>query len=153
LENAVRTLRRLPPQLAIDVEINLPMKAYLPDDYVADMRLKIDLYRRLSRIAAYDRLEDFRRELADRFGPPPPMAEGLLALAELRIDATLWQVNAIYLEDDFLVLRHADRDRMSLLARRSGLRLVDDDTAYLPLPPQTHTGESLLQLAKSVLRP
>jgi hypothetical protein len=66
----------------------------------------------------------------------------------------VWQVNAIYVEEDFLVLRHADRGRMALLARGRGrgLRLVDDDAAYLPLPPQTTSGEALLELAKSVLR-
>ena len=50
LENAVRQLKQMPPKLSIDVDIALPGEAYLPADYVPDMRLKIDLYRRLSRI-------------------------------------------------------------------------------------------------------
>ena len=46
LESAVRKLQRLPPKLTIDVTIDLPGEAYLPQQYVPDMRLKIDLYRR-----------------------------------------------------------------------------------------------------------
>src|SRR6185503_12443442 len=49
LENAVRSLQKLPQQLSLDVEIDLPLPAYLPADYVDDMRSKIDLYRRMSR--------------------------------------------------------------------------------------------------------
>ena len=57
---------------------NLPGDAYLPRTYVPDMRLKIDLYRRLARVSQPAELADFRAELIDRFGPPPPVAEHLL---------------------------------------------------------------------------
>ncbi len=155
LENAVRALRRLPPQLSLDVEINLPINAYLPQEYVGDMRAKIDLYRRLSRLTSFEQLDDLRRELEDRFGPPPPPVLGMLQLAELRIEATVWQVNAIYLEEQFMVFRYADRGRMELLAKRGKhrLRFVDDQSVYLPLGPHVRRDSHLAELAKSVLRP
>ena len=53
LENAVRTLQQMPPKVRLDVDIDLPGEAFLPDDYVPDMRLKIDLYRRLTRVSRY----------------------------------------------------------------------------------------------------
>ena len=62
--------------------MDLPGEAYIPRSYVPDMRLKIDLYRRLGRVTTAEELADFRRELLDRFGPPPPPAEQLLRLAE-----------------------------------------------------------------------
>ena len=150
LESAVRELRRLAPQLTIDVEINLPIEAYLPDDYVPDMRLKIDLYRRLSRAASFDQLQEFQRELEDRFGQLPPAVRGILEVAELRIEAALWQINAIYVEDDFLVFRYAHRERMQMLANRGkrGLRFVGDEAAYLPLPAGTLDGAALLKLSE-----
>ena len=51
LEQAVRRLKKLPPKESVDVEVDLPGEAYLPRTYVPDMRLKIDLYRRLARVA------------------------------------------------------------------------------------------------------
>ena len=36
--------------LSADVDIDLPVEAYLPADYVPDLRHKIDLYRRIARI-------------------------------------------------------------------------------------------------------
>ena len=40
LENAVRQQKHLPTKLSIHVDINLPLSAYLPDEYVQDRRRK-----------------------------------------------------------------------------------------------------------------
>ena len=39
LENAVRALTKTAPRLKLTTDIDLPGDAYLPDDYVGDMRL------------------------------------------------------------------------------------------------------------------
>jgi transcription-repair coupling factor (superfamily II helicase) len=154
LENAVRTLQRKPPKISLEVDIDLPGQAYLPDDYIPDLRLKIDLYRRLSRVEAYQQLEDLRGELRDRFGPPPPPVEELLALTELKMDAALWQVSAVYIEGRFLVFRYANRQRIEQLAKghRKQLRVVDERSAYWPLPSTNMSAAELQGLAKHVLR-
>ena len=155
LENAVRRLKRMPPQLSIDVDVHLPGEAYLPDEYVPDMRLKIDLYRRLSRATGVEQLLEFRGELADRFGLPPPQVLRMLSREELKIDAAIWQIAEIFLEDRYLVFRYTDRARIAHLARLSGgkLRVVDDESAYLRLPPGVAQPDQILDLAKSLLRP
>ncbi len=84
LEETVRTLRgeeetRLPePELAWDAD------AYLPDRYVPDGQQKLALYRRLARLADAAALDDFARELADRFGPLPDPARHLLDAARVK---------------------------------------------------------------------
>ena len=85
-----------------DCDSWMPSEAYLPADYVPDLRLKIDLYRRLARLTGFDDLQEFRDELVDRFGPLPSAVECLLAREELKIDAAIWQINEIYLEDRYL---------------------------------------------------
>jgi transcription-repair coupling factor (superfamily II helicase) len=155
LETAVRRLKQLPPPITIDVSVNLPGAAFFPGDYVPDRRLKVDLYRRLVRVTDSEQLEEYRRELIDRFGPPPPPVRRMLEIAELRIDAAVWQVFAIYLEDDYLVFRFRDRSRFEHMARQCGrrLRIVDEASAYLPVTEELARPERILELAKSVLRP
>ena len=68
LERAVRRLKHLPAKISIHVEVDLPVAAFLPDDYVPDRRQKIDLYRRLARLERFDQVEELRSELRDRFG-------------------------------------------------------------------------------------
>jgi transcription-repair coupling factor (superfamily II helicase) len=154
MEKAVRKLKKLPPKISIDVTIDLPGEAYLPRDYVNDMRLKIDLYRRLTRISGDRDLQDFRAELVDRFGPLPTPAERLLSLVELKIDAAVWQFHSIHLEGRDVVLSYANRERAEHLERLSKrrVRVIDEEQAYLRLPDADTPPETIISTLKSVLR-
>ncbi|MCO6456189.1 MAG: transcription-repair coupling factor [Pirellulaceae bacterium] len=155
LENAVRELKQMPQPLRADVDLDLPGEAHLPSNYVPDQRSKIDLYRRLARAADFNELAELATEIPDRFGPMPACVQRLLALAELRLEAAVWQIQAVYIEEQFLVFRYADRRRIEQLAKthRGRLRLVDQKSAYWPLGPSRRSPDQLLQLVKSVLRP
>ncbi len=156
LEQAVRRLKRMPPKAFVQVDIDLPGEAHLPRSYVPEMRTKIDLYRRLSRLTTPEHVDDFAAELVDRFGPRPVVVDRLLALMRLRIAAARWGINAIFREDDYLVLRFIDAPLIRRLASATGgrLRVVDGRSAYLPLDKGLIDSdalraelESLLQLA------
>jgi transcription-repair coupling factor (superfamily II helicase) len=155
LEKTVRKLKQLPPKVTIDVNGDLPGEAHLPRRYVPDMRLKVDLYRRLARISTLEELRDFSAELVDRFGPRPEPVERLLSRTELAILAAGWGVGAIHLEDQFIVLRYSNRKLIEQLARRSGgrLRIVDGLSAYLPLEKDVVEPERISAVAKSLLQP
>jgi transcription-repair coupling factor (superfamily II helicase) len=155
LENAVRQLQNMPARVNLEVDINLPGDAFLPADYIPDLRMKIDLYRRLTRVSRFDELDDLRSELIDRFGEPPPPVERLMLLAELKMDAAVWQIGTISIEDQFVVFRYGSRQRIEQLAKlRPGqIRIVDERSAYLPIPKGFMTPSKLLELTKSVLQP
>jgi transcription-repair coupling factor (superfamily II helicase) len=70
-----------------EVRIDLPVDAHLPETYVADQELRLEAYRRLATTASNDQVDDVAAEWADRFGPLPPAAEALVALARLRVEA------------------------------------------------------------------
>jgi transcription-repair coupling factor (superfamily II helicase) len=155
LEQAVRSLKRLPPAVGFEVDIDLPVEAHLPRSYVPDMRSKIDLYRRLARVNEPGELADFGAELADRFGDPPPVVQRLMELAGLRISARHWGVHRIHLEDGYLVLGYRSGGQIRRLADRSGgrLRVVDGRSAYLPLGEGVTAAAAVLEAAKSLLLP
>lgn len=154
LESAVRQLKHMPPKLSIEVDIELPGQAYLPSNFVPDLRLKIDIYRRLSRITGVDQLHELRDELVDRFGPLPPPVQQMLALTELKIDAAIWQINEIFLEDRYIVFRYSNRSRIEHLAKlcKGRLRIVDQRSAYLPMGDAKGDPSEIFSLAKSVLQ-
>ncbi len=151
----MRNLKRLPPKVTVDVSVDLPCEAYIPRSYVPDMRLKIDLYRRLARLATIAEWEDLAAELADRFGPLPPEVQRLLVLARLRIWAHDWQIESIYIEDPYLVFRYGKRRRIEQLAEKSGgrLRIVDSESAYLPLEGQATQSQQIIEAVQSLLQP
>ena len=91
LEETVRALRGqgtteqpAPPDVVLD------RPAHLPDGYVPDDDVKLDLYRRLARAGSPGEIDRLRDELRERFGPLPSEAVMLLDMARLRaMGATL----------------------------------------------------------------
>jgi len=142
LEDAVRQIKKLPPRLTADVDIDLPVEAYLAEEYVPDLRHKIDLYRRIAKIDNAAQIDEVREELRDRFGPPPRPALRMLELAELRLDAAAWQIASIAHDARFIVLHYSDRRRINQLANQSTIpvRIVDNLRAYVPIVPQKQPG-------------
>jgi transcription-repair coupling factor (superfamily II helicase) len=139
LENAVRAMKNLPLKTALEVNVDLPWPAYLPRDYIQGQKLRMEVYRRLARIRDIRKIEDFRTELRDRYGPVPEAAEWLLRLTELRLLAARWQVANIHRNGPDIVLTFRNDKRIQLLARQSKKRLkvVDEQSAHLRL----HKGE------------
>jgi transcription-repair coupling factor (superfamily II helicase) len=174
LENAVRSLKQMPLKTPLEVTVDLPWPAYLPRNYVAGQKQKIEVYRRLARLRGLDRLEDFRGELRDRFGPIPTAVEWLLRLAELRLLASRWQIANVYLEGKGLkeapangepqplsasgavdlVLGYRNPRKIERLAQRSGgrLRIVDQESAYFRLHDEEYEPLALYACVKDLLR-
>jgi transcription-repair coupling factor (superfamily II helicase) len=71
------------------LRFDVPVDAYLPASFVPFEAAKIDLHRRIVAARAPGDLRAIRDELGDRFGPPPPEAENLLALQHARIELRL----------------------------------------------------------------
>ncbi|MEM6690482.1 MAG: TRCF domain-containing protein, partial [Planctomycetota bacterium] len=157
LEDAVREIQKLPPRISADTDIDLPVEAYLPDDYVPDLRHKIDLYRRIAKIDNAELIDEVREELVDRFGPPPPPVQRLLELVELRLDAAAWQISTVSFNERFIVLGYTSKRRMEQLAGHSSIeiRIVDKRRAYIPTKEYDMNvdaaGSSWLQLARAAL--
>ncbi len=78
LQDAPVVDREWTPQIAIDVP------AMMPESYVADLDLRLSLYRRLASLEDGDAVEAFTAELVDRFGNVPAETDNLLALIRLK---------------------------------------------------------------------
>jgi len=74
--------RPQPPSVSLDV----PGDAHLPVDYVPADDARLEAYRRLAATTTQAEVDDVAEEWADRYGPVPPPAEGLLAVARLRVE-------------------------------------------------------------------
>jgi len=155
LENAVRQLKNQPARQAIEVNVDLPWPAFLPKDYVPGQKLRIEVYRRLARIRELSKLEDFRQELLDRYGPIPEAAEWLLRTTEVRLGCVRWQVGSIHRNGKDLVFTYKSRKQAEKLAIQSlgRLKIVDEKNAYLRLKPEEDNVQAMYQLLKSVLKP
>ena len=158
LEKSVRQLSDMPTKVEVDVSIDLPGEVLLPDDYVEDLRTKIDLYRRLARTTNEQDLDQLDAELTDRFGAQPNKTKKLLQLARLRIWAHAWSICSVSMEGDYVVLQYTDKQRVEALRNlanqgRGVLRIVDERTAYVPVKDAEGDASEILRMVESLLQP
>jgi transcription-repair coupling factor (superfamily II helicase) len=153
LDSTVRALKRLPIQSFLDVTVELPWKAYFPSEYLPGERYRIDAYRRLGQTRTREQLDEIRQELQDRFGAIPEVARNLLDLASLRILAQYWQIDGVRLEEPYVVLHYRNPRRIKLLAELfpGQVRIVDEESAYLPIPFSSRDGRKLFDFVKEML--
>jgi transcription-repair coupling factor (superfamily II helicase) len=87
LEEAVMSLKagiaepaadRWSPQIAIGTPV------LIPENYVADLSVRLGLYRRLADVEDEQEIEAFGAELVDRFGPLPEEVEHLLKIVAIK---------------------------------------------------------------------
>ena len=89
------------PPLTLD----LPLSAFLPEPYVPDLNVRLNLYQRLAGVTDPEEADALEEELADRFGPVPEAARNLLYVVRVRILARRVRAASITVEDGLLVLR------------------------------------------------
>ncbi|MEM8588396.1 MAG: transcription-repair coupling factor [Pseudomonadota bacterium] len=65
-------------------QINLGIPVLIPEAYVPDLQVRLDLYRRVAKLVDRSEIDAFAAELIDRFGPLPDEVENLLTLVSLK---------------------------------------------------------------------
>ena len=103
LEDTVRELRGEAVEETVSTAIDLPIVTTIPEAYVADANLRMELYRRIG--AAETGEEELLAELRDRFGAPPPAVLRLVELAGLKRHAERLRVQSISARGRELQLR------------------------------------------------
>jgi transcription-repair coupling factor (superfamily II helicase) len=133
-------------------ELNLGAAGELPADYIPEPDLRLNLYARLARVTEPHAAEQLAEEVEDRFGPPPPPARDLLALAKLRAQARALGVARI--DAGPLAIALTFRHRASQAAHAAH---VDAASALkwsgerLVLAAASETAEQRLELAAALL--
>ena len=80
----VAEMKGEPVELPVELKLDVPVSAYLPDTYVPTEDLRLEAYRRLAEVKTQGEVDDVRTEWLDRYGPIPKEAETLLAVGALR---------------------------------------------------------------------
>jgi transcription-repair coupling factor (superfamily II helicase) len=154
LENSVRSMKNMPLKTALEVHIELPWPATLPREYVPGQKQRMEVYRRLTRVRDPKKLDDFRQELRDRYGPIPETVEWLMRLSEVRLLAAKWQIASLHINDHQMLLGYRDAKKAEQLAARSDgrLKVIDGKDLFMKLQEGEEAAERMYPLLQRLLR-
>ena len=88
-----------------DPSIDLPLKAYIPDNYVTDTDMRLSIYHKLTGFNTTEQADDLAKELLDRFGQLPLEAQNLLYVLKLKAIALKNGIDTIATNDGLITIR------------------------------------------------
>jgi len=155
--------------LAPPVMLDLPLDAQIPETYIADSGLRLQIYRRVAGLNRSEDIDTMRKELIDRFGTDPETqsvpeeVENLLFQIRIKMLALRAGIQNVGRDMDQIALRSEtleDADRRTMQRRlQLGLgrldennELVIDSTVrvgrraiYLPIDDEDHWRAALVR--------
>lgn len=127
------------------IVIDLPLAAYIPEGWIPEMALRLQLYRRIGNLQTLAEIETLHAELRDRFGELPGAVEGLLFQLRVKVLATTINATAVVKPRDHILIRtgwlHAiDRAKLARLLGSD----VDVSRTAVELKPTPETWRTRL---------
>ncbi len=136
-------------------EINMRVDIRIPEEYLPQINLRLNLYKRIASIENLTELEKIGEEIQDRFGPIPGSVANLLSYGAVKHLAHKIRIKAIDLVGSRLVIRFdpgtlADVPALTRVLKRYRGTLTPQAVLSLPLSPSE--GSSAMDETLSVLK-
>lgn len=106
--------------------IELPLPAYIPEDYVSDLEIRVALYQKLTKVNKVEQVEGLAQEFADRFGPLPREVSNLLYALKIKALGAKAGIESISTDGGEIIIRRFEGvrfDKQKLEPFLRGLRL------------------------------
>lgn len=84
LEDAINAEKGIAPKAEKNCTIDIAADAFIPEDYITSVALRIDVYKKIAAVCNEDDMDDLIDELNDRFGEIPDTIMNLIRISRLR---------------------------------------------------------------------
>lgn len=162
LDATVKSLRGEHAEEEIEVNLQLKGAAFVPEEYVQDDKVVLEIYRRMDSARTEEEMDALRSDMIDRFGPLPPPAVRMFEEAKLRRLARLARIPFVGIEPEegrLIMKLHGwdlkDADRaLRGVPETKGVRIPDDVTLSFALTLKSKHDENLLrEFVRHLLEP
>jgi len=158
IERAVTELKGEEWEDDINPEINIDIPSHLPESYIMDTDVRLNIYRRLSNLIEKSELEEITEEIRDRFGSPPKEVVNLFGLMSIRLLLKKLRISKLDMGRNSLTLTlpeetHVDTEELIRMinARPNRFRLLPSNklkihTAAFSLPDDFPRIEQIVEM-------
>lgn len=123
LKRTIEALKNKTSLVLTETKLEFPFEASLPDNYIKEPALRMEIYHRLGESSSYKKLHEILLEIHDRFGKPPISTLFLYYLSKIRIFAQ---------KNRFIHLRFGP---LSLYAKQAYKQKIVEKTILFPKKP------------------
>ena len=123
IEETVRQMRGDVSLEDIETRVDLKIDAYLPQEYIANDLLRVEMYKKIASIRNRENRDDLIDELIDRFGDPNRPVMNLIEAAHLKALCARMGIDYVTMRGDELMMRFsmaADIDGIRVLSALKG---------------------------------
>lgn len=133
------------PENASDVNINIPGKMYLSDDYIEKLDERILWYRRITSCSSIDELDNLELDLRRIYPDMPIEAQAFFSKEKIRIAAVSRNIKTISVAGGNLTIEGIllGREQLIWLKRHGGRYLSDKRKLIFPIKKLAALDESL----------
>jgi len=117
LEDAINALLGKTPIASREVDIKLSISAFISDTYITEDRVRLELYRRLSKCRSIHDVLEIEEEMLDRFGKLDIPTKQFLQLIEIKILATGQNITLISNYGQNITIKYEDEKKITLQSR------------------------------------
>jgi transcription-repair coupling factor (superfamily II helicase) len=136
LENAIEELKGEKKEKEDNIEINLDIDAYIPDNYISDSKQKVGIYKKIISLKSEEAINDIIDELIDRFGDIPHELMNLIKVSRIKIKAIKLGIEKIELKKNMINCKF-DNNNNNKLNGKSLFNLIEK----YPYRIKVHSGE------------
>jgi len=116
LEESVNELLNKAPVSKKEIEIKLNVSAYINSDYITEDRIRLELYRRLSRCENVEDVYDIEDEMIDRFGKLDAFTKQFLDIILIKILAAKKNISYISNYNENITITYESGEKLYLKA-------------------------------------
>ncbi|MCI8411759.1 MAG: transcription-repair coupling factor, partial [Clostridia bacterium] len=95
LDEVVKEMKGIEIKPEIDIQIDLNVTSYIPDEYISDSNQKIEVYQNIALCRKEEDIQNVIDEIIDRFGNMPAELENLIDIARIKYLAKALSITKI----------------------------------------------------------
>ena len=103
LDEVVKEMQGIEVQEEVDVQIDLDVTSYIPDEYISDSSQKIEMYQNIALCRNEEDIQNVIDEMIDRFGNMPDEIENLIDIARIKILCKKMKISKVQSRRNFVL--------------------------------------------------
>lgn len=157
LNETIKKLKGEVKEEIVDTSVELNVDGFIPDDYIREGELKIEVYKKIAGIESTEDYEDLIEELIDRFGDIPIQVENLMKISHIKYISSRIGITNISEKNGIVKLEFSESVKMTPsfiheLSKEYGRRIyfVLSDKPFFRFKPNGQILEELKVLVEKI---